>query len=354
MKILHCADNRADDTKVFLQTADGKFKYQLFMDYAKGMPENLKLIPFEGNISSGCCDKDDNLYAGYRGGPNLPECLIKLDPDGNFVDTIGMGVISGLHFFCCTDHDTIALTNTPASCTYEVTMDASKVVKTCGKPFDVCENNRRNDHYTIVRKHYGIFATEPYEGFRGDNFSAMLGYNAAEMGGPFRNVNGVTQDPFGNYFVSDGYGNVAVHKFDKDWNLIKSWGGKGTFDPYTDTPGQFLVPHGICADPNGNVWLCDREKDAIHIFDNDGNLLAYCSHNMGQPSGIDHDGKYMYVVGRGGYVTIFDFDFHIVGELGVFNGNLRAHGLAADSKGNLYLFPTHANYEHQIIALKRV
>lgn len=91
----------------------------------------------------------------------------------------------------------------------------------------------------------------------------------------------------------------------------------------------------------------------MHVFDNEGNVLAYCSHNMAQPSGVDCDGQYVYVVGRGGYVTIFDLEFNIVGQLGVFNGNLRGHDVAADSKGNLYLFPCHANEEHQIIALKR-
>ena len=354
MKIMHCADNRADDTRVFVQTSDGRFKYQLFMDYAKGLPEEYKLLTFEGEVSSGCTDKYDNLYVGYRGGPNLGECLIKLDPDGNYVDTLGLGVIKGLHFFCETDHDTLALTNTPQSYCYEVPMDASRVLKVCGAPYDACDNGRDQDIMVKIRKHNGIFATEPNHGMGLDTFSVILGLDNAKLGGPFGNCTGVTQDSKGNYFVSDGYGNVAVHKFDRDWNLIKTWGGNGTYDPYTDTPGKFIVPHGICADPNDNIWVNDRDKDAIHVFDNDGNVIAYFSHNLSQPSGIDTDGNYMYVVGRGGYITIFDFDFNIVGELGVFNGNLRAHGLAADTKGNLYLFPTHANMEHQVIALKRM
>ena len=78
------------------------------------------------------------------------------------------------------------------------------------------------------------------------------------------------------------------------------------------------------------------------------------SNDMGQPSGVDTDGTYVYVVGRGGYITIFDLDFNVVGQLGFFNGNLRGHTLAADSRGNLYIFPTHANEEHQFIALKRM
>ena len=42
-------------------------------------------------------------------------------------------------------------------------------------------------------------------------------------------------------------------------------------------------------------------------------------------------------------------------EFGEFNGDLRAHSVAVDNNtGNVYLFPTHANTEHQCIALKRI
>ena len=60
--MMHCEDNRAQEQKVFVETADGKFRYQLFMDYAKGLPEDLKMLPIMGNISGGCVDKEDNLY----------------------------------------------------------------------------------------------------------------------------------------------------------------------------------------------------------------------------------------------------------------------------------------------------
>ena len=67
---------------------------------------------------------------------------------------------------------------------------------------------------------------------------------------------------------------------------------------------------------------------------------------------MDANQKYIYVCGRAGYLTIFDTDFNIVAELGEFNGDLRAHSVACDEEGNVYLFPTHANTEHQVIALK--
>ena len=51
MKMMHCDANRTERQKVFIETADGKFKYQLFMDYAKGLPESLEMVPYMGNIS---------------------------------------------------------------------------------------------------------------------------------------------------------------------------------------------------------------------------------------------------------------------------------------------------------------
>ena len=238
----------------------------------------------------------------------------------------------------------------------ELGMD-DKIVRTIGKKNDGCHNKKndpKNDIF-MTRWHYGILGTEPFHGMEFGTYQQMKDFENTEFTTEyFNNCNDVDLDSKGNIYVSDGYGNYAIHKFDREGNYITTFGGKGVFDAYTDTPGKFVVPHAICVDANDHIWLCDREKDAVHVFDSEGNVIAYCSHDLGQPSGIDTDGTYVYVVGRGGFLTIFDLDFNIVGELGFFNDSLRAHDLAADSKGNLYLFPTHANFEHQVIALKRI
>ena len=358
MKTMHCDDNRTERQKLILETADGAFKYQVLMDYAKDLPQEYAYIPYNGNISGGCCDKEDNLYIGLRGGgfmtPFPLTCLIKLDPNGHYLKSIGQGELGGLHFFECTDHNTMIIADTGSSCYRELDLDSGKVIKTIGDENHPCDNHVDKDIFTKHRMHNGIFATEPSHGYNGGSYEWYLQRRDMTLGGPFHNPTDVDFDSQGNMYFSDGYGNCAVHKFDKDGNYIKTWGGYGVFDGYTDTPGKFLVVHALCVDAKDRVWVCDREKDAVHVFDSEGNVLFYSSHNMGQPSGVDTDGKYVYVAGRGGYITIFDMDFNIVGELGFFNGNLRAHDIAVDSKGNLYLFPTHANEEHQVIALKRL
>lgn len=77
----------------------------------------------------------------------------------------------------------------------------------------------------------------------------------------------VSWDKAGNIFVTDGYGNSRVAKFDKDGNLLKSWGDRGT------NPGQFNTPHSIVTDNQGNLYVDDRGNSRIQIFDANGELL---------------------------------------------------------------------------------
>ena len=361
IKILHGDPARGKNQKVIYETANGKFKYALDMDYCKDLPHDLRAIPYMGNVSGGFCDREDNLYVILRGGgvgmnPGPRSCFVKLDPEGHYLEKIGEGKLGILHFGNVTAENTILIATVMEQQVLEMNMQG-EIVNALGEKFKTNGNKREDDTCDVflTRIHNGILPTEPFHGMEFGPYEQMKDFERTEYSEePFNLPNDVDVDSQGNIFVSDGYGNFAIHKFDRQGNLLKTFGGKGVFDAYTDTPGRFIVPHAICVDPNDNVWLCDREKDAVHIFDNDGNCIAYCSHDLGQPSGIDTDGKYVYVVGRGGYLTIFDLDFNIVGELGFFNDSLRAHDLAADSKGNLYLFPTHANFEHQVIALKRL
>src|SRR5713226_2633991 len=73
----------------------------------------------------------------------------------------------------------------------------------------------------------------------------------------------VAWDPAGNIFVSDGYGNSRVVKYDKNGRFITSVGSKGA------APGQLNLPHGIATDAKGNVYVADRSNRRIQVFDND-------------------------------------------------------------------------------------
>ena len=78
----------------------------------------------------------------------------------------------------------------------------------------------------------------------------------------------VAWDAAGNIFVSDGYGNSRVVKYDKDGRFIASAGTHGA------EPGQLNLPHTIAADAKGNIYVGDRGNSRIQVFDNDLKLKA--------------------------------------------------------------------------------
>jgi hypothetical protein len=73
-------------------------------------------------------------------------------------------------------------------------------------------------------------------------------------------------DAAGNIFVTDGYGNSRVVKYDKNGRFIKSVGSKGS------APGQLNLPHTMAMDARGNVYVGDRSNSRIQVFDNDLNF----------------------------------------------------------------------------------
>src|SRR5216684_6006114 len=85
--------------------------------------------------------------------------------------------------------------------------------------------------------------------------------------GLFRQPTDVAWDSEGNIYITDGYVNSRVAKYDKNGDWVKSWGDRGT------GPGQFNLPHSIAADAKGNIYVADRENSRIQVFDHDGNFL---------------------------------------------------------------------------------
>ena len=69
-------------------------------------------------------------------------------------------------------------------------------------------------------------------------------------------------------FVSDGYGNSRVAKFDKDGVFVKAWGERGA------QPGNFNTPHSIVVDNNDVIYVADRGNSRIQTFDTEGNLKS--------------------------------------------------------------------------------
>jgi len=84
----------------------------------------------------------------------------------------------------------------------------------------------------------------------------------------FNRPTDVAWDKDGNIFVSDGYGDNRVVKYDKNGRFIKSAGKQGTGQ------GELRLPHTLATDAQGNVYIGDRSNARVQVWDNDLNFKA--------------------------------------------------------------------------------
>jgi len=86
----------------------------------------------------------------------------------------------------------------------------------------------------------------------------------------------VAWDPQGNIFVSDGYCNNRVVKYDKDGRFLAQAGSEKP----GSAPGEFNLPHSLQVDLQGNVWVADRSNNRYQVLDNNLKPLREIS-NLG-------------------------------------------------------------------------
>lgn len=77
----------------------------------------------------------------------------------------------------------------------------------------------------------------------------------------------IAWDSKGNTYITDGYVNSRVAKYDKNGDFVKSWGEFGTGD------GQFRTPHSIVIDKNDNIYVGDRSNHRVQVFNTEGKFL---------------------------------------------------------------------------------
>ncbi len=172
-------------------------------------------------------------------------------------------------------------------------------------------------------------------------------------GRPFCRCCHTALSPEGNIYVADGYGNACVHVYAPDGRPLFSWGSPGT------EPGQFNLPHNICCDDDGWIYVADRENHRIQVFDRKGRYETQLS-NLHRPSALALHGRtcpvcvvgevgpYMPVNRRtpnlGPRVSIITHDGKLLSRLGVTPAAgqqpgqfYSPHGIAIDSQGDLYV-----------------
>ena len=150
--------------------------------------------------------------------------------------------------------------------------------------------------------------------------------------------------PDSTLYVSDGYANTRVVKFDKDGKYLMAWGEKAT--PPNDTrPGYFDAVHGVVTDPQTRrVYVTDRSNRRIQVFDENGKFLDQFT--TGRPSTPQFlyraaDGHLWIADNATSKIVKYDQQGHFLyswGSQGDWPGAMwNPHGLSVDQQGNLYM-----------------
>ncbi len=127
-------------------------------------------------------------------------------------------------------------------------------------------------------------------------------YSGANKPYSFHRQTDVAWDAQDNIFVSDGYGDSRVVKYDKTGRFIKSVGTRG------NGPLQFSTPHAIAVDAKGLVYVADRGNSRIQVLDNDLNLKTIYD-NVGAPWAVCiSEGAHQYLYSSNSFPTGNNFD----------------------------------------------
>jgi DNA-binding beta-propeller fold protein YncE len=283
--------------------SDG-YRYEVRDGWAKLPPD----IRIDADVAAVGVDRHDNVYAFNRG----EHPMIVFDRDGNFLRSWGEGVFKRPHGVHMAPDDTVWLTDDGDHTVRHCTLDG-KVLLTLGIP----------------------------------------GKPAPYMSGdPFHRCTHTALSPNQEIYVSDGYGNSRVHKYAPDGKLLMSWGEPGT------DPGQFNIAHNICCDPDGWVYVADRENHRVQVFDGGGRYEAQW--NLHRPSGLYMENGvreprfYIGEIGPdmavnidvpncGPRVSIVSHKGEVLARLGHHHAGLAPgqfispHGIAVDSHGDIYV-----------------
>jgi sugar lactone lactonase YvrE len=216
-----------------IETGAGEYQYEVVENWARIPGRN----DWQYDIAGIGVDAKDRVYLFNRGATPI----IIVDRDGNYLHGWGdKKTFPNAHAVTMGPDDTIWLTDTFDHTVRKCTLEG-EILMTLGTP----------------------------------------GKPARPMSGqPFYQCTHVAIHPHtGDLFISDGYGNAKVHKYTPDGRLLYSWGEPG------NEPGQFNLPHNICTDRDGYVYVADRHNHRVQVFTPNGRLEAIW-YGMALPCGM--------------------------------------------------------------------
>jgi DNA-binding beta-propeller fold protein YncE len=249
-----------------------------------------------GVVSRVATDSKDRIYVFQRKDPPI----VVLDREGNYLGCWGIGAIKEAHGLKIVD-DIAYTTDRPDSVAVSFTLD--------GRPLRVLG----------------------YRGVHADTGAVSKAWLVERAAGPFNHPTEMMPHPNGDIYVTDGYRNARVHRFNADGRLVNSWGSPGNGN------GQFHLPHSIAITPDGTLYVADRGNKRIQIFTADGEYRGMWT-GMGGPNDITRgkDGTF-YIAeqedgGKPAYVCIRDADGSVLARL----ESRHIHGVGVDSHGDIY------------------
>ncbi|MEL4456506.1 peptidyl-alpha-hydroxyglycine alpha-amidating lyase family protein [Lutimonas vermicola] len=169
----------------------------------------------------------------------------------------------------------------------------------------------------------------------------ILGYDSIHFALP----TDVAVNPEGSFYVSDGYRNSRVVKYDKDNSYLFEWGKNGPDYKLNkgDKEGEFNTPHGIDLDKNMNVYVADRENNRIQKFNSEGKFLAVWQNKSAHQLysvAVDHKNNYLLAIdydsiAKTSKILRFDLDLNL--DMQFNNPNTRYHDIAIDDEGTIFV-----------------
>lgn len=113
----------------------------------------------------------------------------------------------------------------------------------------------------------GVPNTHSDTGYRHEGSMYHRTLSVSWAGAPFHRPTALAVASNGDRYVTDGYGNAAVHRFAADGRLLGSFGSPGS------DPGQFRLPHALVVTANDQLVVADRENDRLQLFDATGTVV---------------------------------------------------------------------------------
>ena len=151
--------------------------------------------------------------------------------------------------------------------------------------------------------------------------------------------------PDGTFFVSDGYTNTRVVKFDRNGKYLTSWGMRGT-PPKETRPYYMNTVHAVVTDKQRRVYVSDRANHRIQIFDENGKFLDAWPNVPLPYSLLMTDDQFLWSAsGDTQKFTKYDLNGRLLaawGTFGAFPGGFwGVHQFHVDSEGSLYTADVH-------------